>query len=89
MRPRSQGASGDNPYVQEFEKVLHPIFEEDEMTLIIAGGVLGAVAGYIQQITTVPSESQQREQLARAAARDSNATGQGGDKKAVPEEFRE
>lgn len=37
----------------EFERVLHPIFEEDETTLIIAGAVLGAIAGYIQQITTV------------------------------------
>jgi len=37
----------------EFERVLHPIFEEDELTLIIAGAVLGAIAGYIQQITTV------------------------------------
>lgn len=29
----------------QFEQVLHPIFQEDELTLIIAGGVLGAVAG--------------------------------------------
>ena len=36
----------------EFERVLHPIFEEDEMTLILAGAVLGAIAGYIQQITS-------------------------------------
>jgi len=33
----------------KFERVLHPIFEEDEMTLIIAGGVLGFAAGLIQQ----------------------------------------
>jgi len=33
----------------KFERVLHPIFEEDELTLIIAGGVLGFVAGLIQQ----------------------------------------
>jgi len=32
----------------EFERLLHPIFEEDELTLIIAGGVLGAIAGGIQ-----------------------------------------
>jgi len=38
----------------EFERVLHPIFEEDEMTLVIAGAVLGAIAGYIQQVLTVP-----------------------------------
>ena len=41
---------------QEFERVLHPIFEQDEMTLIISGAVLGAVAGYIQQIYSVKSE---------------------------------
>ena len=33
----------------KFERVLHPIFEEDELTLIIAGGVLGFAAGLIQQ----------------------------------------
>jgi uncharacterized membrane protein YheB (UPF0754 family) len=33
----------------KFERVLHPIFEQDELTLIIAGGVLGFAAGLIQQ----------------------------------------
>eukprot|EP00532_Pseudo-nitzschia_australis_P002958 CAMPEP_0168203288 /NCGR_PEP_ID=MMETSP0139_2-20121125/24765_1 /TAXON_ID=44445 /ORGANISM="Pseudo-nitzschia australis, Strain 10249 10 AB" /LENGTH=645 /DNA_ID=CAMNT_0008129111 /DNA_START=319 /DNA_END=2256 /DNA_ORIENTATION=- len=33
----------------KFERVLHPIFEEDELTLIIAGGILGFIAGLIQQ----------------------------------------
>ena len=33
---------------KEFEKVLHPVFQEDEIILIIAGGVLGAISGYIQ-----------------------------------------
>ena len=33
----------------KFERVLHPIFEEDELTLIIAGGVLGFLAGLVQQ----------------------------------------
>ena len=33
----------------KFERVLHPIFEEDEMTLILAGAFLGFVAGFIQQ----------------------------------------
>lgn len=32
-----------------FERVLHPIFEEDELTLILAGAVLGFAAGLIQQ----------------------------------------
>lgn len=33
----------------QFERVLHPIFEEDEATLIAAGAVLGFAAGLIQQ----------------------------------------
>jgi uncharacterized membrane protein YheB (UPF0754 family) len=32
----------------EFEDVLHPIFKEDETTLIIVGAVLGGIAGVIQ-----------------------------------------
>lgn len=32
----------------EFENLLHPVFQEDELTLIIAGGVLGAAAGALQ-----------------------------------------
>lgn len=32
----------------EFEGVLHPAFEEDEIQLIILGGVLGAIVGVIQ-----------------------------------------
>merc|ERR1712151_1002929 len=33
---------------KEFEQVLHPIFQEDEMILILAGAVLGAAAGGLQ-----------------------------------------
>jgi uncharacterized membrane protein YheB (UPF0754 family) len=36
----------------EFEGVLHPAFEEDEIQLIILGGILGAIVGFIQ-LTTV------------------------------------
>lgn len=32
----------------EFEDLLHPVFQEDEIILIIAGGVLGAAAGALQ-----------------------------------------
>jgi len=32
----------------EFEQVLHPIFQEDEVILIAAGGVLGFLAGALQ-----------------------------------------
>lgn len=32
----------------EFQQVLRPIFQEDEFTLILAGGVLGGLAGLLQ-----------------------------------------
>jgi uncharacterized membrane protein YheB (UPF0754 family) len=32
----------------EFERLLHPVFEEDEWKLIVMGGVLGVVIGVIQ-----------------------------------------
>ena len=32
----------------EFEDLLHPVFKEDEIILIIVGGVLGATAGVVQ-----------------------------------------
>jgi uncharacterized membrane protein YheB (UPF0754 family) len=35
----------------EFEGVLHPAFEEDEIQLILLGGVLGAIVGVIQLFT--------------------------------------
>lgn len=34
----------------QFERVLNPIFEEDEMTLILSGGALGFLAGFVQQL---------------------------------------
>lgn len=33
----------------QFERVLHPIFEQDELTLILAGAALGFAAGLVQQ----------------------------------------
>jgi len=36
---------------EDFEGVLHPAFEEDEIQLIILGGVLGAIVGVIQLFT--------------------------------------
>lgn len=33
---------------KEFEDLLHPVFQEDEMTLIATGGVLGLIAGAFQ-----------------------------------------
>ena len=42
--------------------MLHPIFEQDEMTLIISGAVLGAIAGFIQQVWTVGAEKVKEEE---------------------------
>ena len=33
---------------RDFESVLHPVFQEDELTLIVAGGVLGGAVGLLQ-----------------------------------------
>ena len=33
---------------EEFEGVLHPVFQEDELTLILVGAFLGLVAGFGQ-----------------------------------------
>ncbi len=41
--------SMENMSSVQFERVLHPIFEEDELTLILAGAALGFAAGLIQQ----------------------------------------
>lgn len=38
------------------------------MTLILAGAVLGAIAGYIQQITTVPDDGKAKKKDATAAS---------------------
>ena len=34
----------------EFERVLHPVFEEDEWTLILVGTALGGIAGAAQAL---------------------------------------
>jgi len=33
---------------EQFEGVLHPAFEEDEIQLIVLGGLLGAIVGGLQ-----------------------------------------
>jgi len=35
----------------EFEALLHPVFEEDEWKLIVMGGALGLIIGVIQMYT--------------------------------------
>ena len=43
LREKMRGLSGE-----EFEGVLHPVFQEDELTLILVGAFLGLVAGFAQ-----------------------------------------
>jgi hypothetical protein len=47
MQEVLEGSMSRLPSAQ-FERVLHPIFEEDELTLIIVGGILGGLAGFGQ-----------------------------------------
>lgn len=44
----------------DYVQVLHPVFQEDELTLIIAGGVLGAIAGLLQWWINVQIERRNR-----------------------------
>ena len=45
----------------QFEQILHPIFQEDEFTLIMAGAVLGAITGGLQWLWNVRQERHTRE----------------------------
>ena len=56
---------------KEFESVLHPIFEEEEIILIIAGAILGAAAGALQYIASevIRSEARKRTNAAEAKAK--------------------
>lgn len=45
----------------EFERILHPIFQEDELTLILSGAVLGALSGLCQIWANKWSERRERE----------------------------
>ena len=47
----------------EFEQVLHPIFQEDEVILIAAGGVLGFLAGALQWWINDLVEKRQRRKM--------------------------
>jgi len=66
--------SMENMSSAQFERVLHPIFEEDELTLILAGAALGFGAGLIQQgletgKLTIPSRKQVWEQSCKIRSR--------------------
>ncbi len=52
---------------EQFEKLLHPIFQEDEITLIVAGGVLGAMAGGCQWAWNKKREKDAEKRSAKSA----------------------
>jgi len=41
---------------EEFEGLLHPVFQEDEIKLIMVGGFLGVLVGMIQAVVQVPDQ---------------------------------
>jgi hypothetical protein len=45
----------------EFDDILHPIFREDELTLILAGAILGGVSGLFQLWANEYFEKKQKE----------------------------
>lgn len=51
-----------------FEGVLHPVFQEEEFTLIVAGAVLGAIAGFLQMLLSTKSVRQAAKNAAAVAA---------------------
>jgi len=53
---------------QQFEQVLHPVFQEDEFTLVMVGAVLGLIVGYGQLVWD------KRDRAAAAAAAKDNVT---------------
>ena len=69
---------------REFEGVLHPIFQEDELTLIVAGGVLGLLAGGYQAWIFIRGERKRKEE--RLAARGMGGTGAAAAAMQAPEE---
>ncbi|CAM9203879.1 unnamed protein product [Ascophyllum nodosum] len=51
-----------------FEGVLHPVFQEEEFTLIIAGAILGAFAGFLQMLLSTKSVREAAKVAAAKAA---------------------
>ncbi|CAN0449580.1 unnamed protein product, partial [Hapterophycus canaliculatus] len=51
-----------------FEGVLHPVFQEEEATLIVAGAILGAVAGFLQMLLSTKGVRDAAKKAAKKAA---------------------
>lgn len=51
-----------------FEGVLHPVFQEEEATLIVAGAILGAIAGFLQMLLSTKGVRDAAKKAASLAA---------------------
>ncbi|CAM9505956.1 unnamed protein product [Ectocarpus sp. 6 AP-2014] len=60
-----------------FEGVLHPVFEEEEFTLIIAGAILGAIAGFLQMLLSTKGVRDAAKKAASLAAEKAAAAADG------------
>lgn len=58
----------------EFERILHPVFEEDELTLILSGAVLGALSGLLQIWANKWGERREKEKLKKLQLFQENPT---------------
>lgn len=56
-----------------FEGVLHPVFQEEEATLIIAGAILGAIAGFLQMLLSTKGVRDAAKKAAALAAEKASA----------------
>lgn len=60
-----------------FEGVLHPVFQEEEFTLIIAGAILGAIAGFLQMLLSTKGVRDAAKKAAAMAAERAAAAADG------------
>lgn len=60
-----------------FEGVLHPVFQEEEFTLIVAGAILGAMAGFLQMLLSTKGVREAARKAAALAAEKAAAAADG------------
>ncbi|CAM9585691.1 unnamed protein product [Scytosiphon promiscuus] len=60
-----------------FEGVLHPVFQEEEATLIVAGAILGAAAGFLQMLLSTKGVRDAAKKAAKKAAETAAAAADG------------
>lgn len=60
-----------------FEGVLHPVFQEEEFILIVAGAILGTIAGFLQMLLSTRSVRKAAKIAAGKAAETAKAAADG------------